>query len=79
MVACSWTRTVVNQFDRSLKASPNLLGAAIFEFAKQKRACETCSSHASFYFADVARQIRYLLGKGLECQSREESLCGRVG
>jgi hypothetical protein len=29
MVACSWTRTVVNQFDKSLMASPNLVGAAI--------------------------------------------------
>jgi hypothetical protein len=28
MVACSWTRTVVNQFDKSVMALPNL-GAAI--------------------------------------------------
>jgi hypothetical protein len=29
MVASSWTRTVVNQFDKSVMASPSLVGAAI--------------------------------------------------
>jgi hypothetical protein len=29
MVACSWIRTVVKQFDKSVMALPNLVGAAI--------------------------------------------------